>query len=108
MKLLKIAVYSEASNHAIVTPPGRQFPGAVVQGDSLSILCAEARTISMRLKDLGITDEELLHTAQEHQEKLLNRLLHYQTVLATHGIELPYSPTAAASDLITLVPEADN
>jgi hypothetical protein len=105
MKPIKLEVYSEESNHAVVRMPGRRFPGAVVQGDSLSILCAEARDISQRLKDLGTTDEELLSAAQEHQEKLLGRLLHYQEVLAAHGIELPYSSPAASSDLVVLVRE---
>ena len=105
METIQLEVYSQDSNHAIIRPPGRRFPGAVVQGDSLYILCEEAQYISQRLKELAITDEELLYAAQDHQEKLLDRLLHYQAVLAAHGIDLPYASPASLSDLVTLVPD---
>jgi hypothetical protein len=107
MKLIELEVYSEASNHAIVRPPGRRFPGSVVQGDSLSILCAEAQELSERIKTLGIQDEELLYLAQGLQEKLLGRLVHYQRVLGEHQIQLPYSRPVSAEDLVELVPPND-
>jgi len=100
-------VLSARSNHAIVQLPGRAFPGSVIQGDSLSILCAEAREISLRLKEMACQDEELLYLVQEHQEKLLGRLLNYQNVLAEHHIDLPYSGSAEESDLVILVEEGD-
>jgi hypothetical protein len=106
MKKVEIEVYSEATRSAIVRAPGRRFPGVVFQGDSLSILHANAKDLSIRLKELDVQDEELLYAAQEVQEQLLGRLLHYQQVLAAHGIELPYSGAVASSDLVRLVPEA--
>jgi hypothetical protein len=105
MKLLELEVFSEESNHAVVRAPGRKFPGAVIQGDSLSILCTEAREISRRLKTLCVDDEELLFLAQDHQEKLLHRLLHYQEVLVTNGIQLPFQRAAERTDLVSLVPD---
>lgn len=108
MKLLEMEVYSEGSNCAIVRPSGRRFPGSVVQGDSLSILCDEARDISQRLKSLEVADEELLWMAQGHQENLLNRLLHYQSVLVAHGIELPYSRAASDLDLVMLISDDED
>ena len=105
MKRVELEVYSEASNYAVMKPPGRQFPGAVVQGDSLSILCAEAKEIAQRIKALNVKDEELLYVVQHHQENLLSRLLHYQEVLAHHGIRLPYSPSASKAELVVLVPQ---
>jgi hypothetical protein len=106
MKMVELEVFSEASNHAVIRPRGRRFPGAVVQGDSLWSLCDEAKEISERLRSLEISDEELLHLAQMHQENLLSRLLHYQQVLAEHGMSLPYSTPAQASDLVTLIEES--
>ena len=106
MKREELEVFSEASNYAIVRPPGRNFPGAVIQGDSLSILCAEARAIASQVRSLKIEDEEFLYLVQEHQDKLLGRLLHYQRVLAEHGITLPYSVPAQESDLVVLVEES--
>jgi hypothetical protein len=108
MKIAELEIYSEASNHAVVKAPGRRFPGIVVQGDSLSMLSAEAKELSERLKHLRNQDEELLCLAQGLQEQLLERQLHYQQVLAEHGVALPYSEAAKASDLVVLVPEGNN
>lgn len=108
MQTIAVNVLSEQSNHAVVQMPARQFPGSVIQGDSLSILCAEAKEISARLKQSSCADEELLYLAQEHQEKLLQRLLHYQGVLAEHGISLPYTEPVGPSDLVTLVSDVDS
>src|SRR5688500_17406813 len=104
MNVVELELYSESSNHAVVRVPGRRFPGAVVQGDSLSILCAESRELSKRLRALPVYDEELFYLAQGLQEKLLDRLLHYQDVLTEHGISLPYQVPATRADLVTLVP----
>lgn len=106
MKLVELEVFSETSNYAIVRPSGRRFPGSVIQGDSLSILCEEAKQIAEQIRSLKIEDEELLYLVQDHQEKLLGRLLHYQQVLAEHSIALPYSMPAKESDLVVLVEES--
>ena len=45
MEIKQIEVYSELSNYGIVRMPGRHFPGAVIQGDSLHILCRHACSI---------------------------------------------------------------
>ena len=103
MKTESLEVYSESSNHAVIRPPGRQFPGCVIQGDTLSSLCLDARELSLRLKAIQPEDEELLWIAQGIQEQLLERLLHYQEVLAAHGISLPYSVPASESDQVVLV-----
>ena len=105
MQRVALEVYAETSNYAIVKPPGREFPGAVVQGDSLSILCAEAAEIAQRIKALNVQDEELLYLVQDHQERLLSRLIHYQEVLAQHGIRRPYAKPVSKADLVVLVPE---
>lgn len=107
MKAITLNILSEQSNHAVVQLPQRQFPGSVVQGDSLAILCSEAKEISQRLMQTGCTDEDLLYLAQEHQEKLLARLLHYQEVLAAHGIPLPYSSAAKPLDFVALLADGD-
>jgi hypothetical protein len=104
MERIELEVYSETSNHAVVKPLGREFPGTVVQGDSLSILCAEAKELSLRIKALNVQDEEFLYLAQDHQERLLSRLVHFQEVLAEHGIRLPYSEPVSTADLVVLVP----
>lgn len=107
MTTITLNILSEQSNHAVVQIPGRRFPGSVIQGDSLAILCDEAKSISARLKELACADEELLRIAQEHQEKLLTRLLHYQNILAERGIPLPYSKAATRGDIVILIDEGD-
>lgn len=107
MKTIALNVLSEQSNLAIVQMPGRKFPGCVIQGDSLAILCSEAKEISERLLQIGCADEELLCLAQEHQTKLLGRLLHYQQILSEHGIPLPCK-AAKPSDLVVLREEGDD
>lgn len=107
MTTITLSILSEQSNHAVVQVPGRRFPGSVIQGDSLAILCDEAKSLSSRLQELACADEEVLYIAQEHQEKLLRRLLHYQSVLSEHGIPLPYSKPADPGDLVVLIGEGD-
>ena len=107
MKAITLNVFSEQSNHAIVQMAGREFPGSIIQGDSLSILCAEAKEISERLLQIGCADEELLCLAQEHQEKLLERLLHYQQILSDNGVQLLYTAAAKPSDLVVLLQDGD-
>ena len=102
---MELEIYSEASNHAVIRANGRRFPGSLVQGDSLSILCSISRRISERLVLLGIVDEELLSDAQELQENLLNRILHYQAVLEKDQVDLPYERRFTPSDLVQLLPE---
>jgi hypothetical protein len=88
MERKEVEVYSEASNQGIVRMPGRQFPGCVVQGDSLAILCSFARSIHERLA--GNPDEELTIDASELLRLLEDRQRHYESVLAQHNIKLPY------------------
>jgi hypothetical protein len=102
---MELEVFSEASNHAVVRAAGRKFPGSLVQGDSLSILCSLSRRISERLVSLGVVDDRLLSDAQELQEGLLDRVLHYQLVLEKHGIGLPYAGRFTTEDFVVLLPE---
>jgi len=108
MKTIAVKVLSEQSNHAIVQLPARQFPGSVIQGDSLAILCAEAKAISQGLLQCGCADPELLGLAQEHQENLLERLLHFQQILSDNGVPLPYTTAAKPSDLVALLQDGDD
>ncbi|HSX59092.1 MAG TPA: hypothetical protein VLF18_02725 [Tahibacter sp.] len=105
MKLVEFEIYSEASNCAVVRVPGRPFPDCVVQGDSLSSLFADSKELSLRLQELGVTDENVLSLAQALQEQLLDRLVHYQRVMAVEGLALPYSTPVSERDLVALVSE---
>jgi hypothetical protein len=85
----ELEVYSEASNYAIVRMPGRNFPGCVVQGDSLNGLLSLAKSIRQRVDSSD--DEELIGETDELVELISDRLSHYESVLSEHGISLPYN-----------------
>ena len=91
MEIKPLEVYSEVSNFGIVRMPDRKFPGCVIPGDSLAILCRHAQSIVARL-EAGL-DSELQDDAVELLDSLQSRLRHYEGVLAQHGLSLPYSPT---------------
>jgi hypothetical protein len=105
MQIMSLEVYSADANFAVITPPGRKFPGCVIQGDSLRILCDLAMNVAGRVRDQLPEDEELLCDLQELVGQLVARMLHYQDVLAEHGIELPYSTPVSAADKIQLLSE---
>jgi hypothetical protein len=106
MEIQPLEVYATDSNYAVVKPPGRAFPGAVIQGDSLCHLCGLVVDIARWFRDVGPTDDpEVLGDVQELTELLVGRLLHYQQVLETHGIRLPYTRPITETDLVRLTPE---
>jgi len=106
MEVPPLEVYACDSNYAVVTPPGRQFPGSVVQGDSLRNLCHLAVRIGRCFRDARTTrDPELLGDVEELTDLLVGRLLHYQAVLAEHGIALPYAQPITEADKEALVPD---
>lgn len=102
-----LEVYSKETNYAIIKPPGRQFPGAVIQGDSLSILCSSARRIAEAVRDNKTDDEEFPAEVEDLLHSLLGRLRHYEQTLQRHGIRLPYSRPVSEADFIKLTPDDD-
>jgi hypothetical protein len=59
MMKVELEVYSDASNQAVIRPPGRKFPGSVVQGDSLESLCADAQRLSLWIKANSEADDDV-------------------------------------------------
>jgi hypothetical protein len=106
MDVEPLKVYARDSNYAIVKPPGRHFPGSVIQGDTLRELCRLAISVGQRVRDARILDEELLGDLEMLVNALVGRLLHYQRVLVAHDIEFPYSEPMTQKDLLHLVPES--
>ena len=93
MKVEKVEIYSDASNYAVMRHPGRNFPGALIQGDSLHALCVAADEACAAAKKAGCDDafEEISHV----RDALWERLNRYSQVLTEHGIQLPFSRTVA-------------
>lgn len=104
MQIKAVEVYAEDSNYAIMKPPGRRFPGCVFQGDSLHILCSQAVNVARGVRDSHAGDEVWLEDLEELVGELVDRMLHYQRVLAQHEIGLPYTTPVTEQDRITLLP----
>ncbi len=88
MEKLELEVYSRQSNSAVIKPPGRQFPGVVIQGDSLATLYGEALEVLRALRKSA--DEEAYYAALSLAETLEHHLTHYADVLQQHNIRLPF------------------
>jgi hypothetical protein len=89
MEIASVEVYSDASNFAVMRHPGRKFPGALVQGDTLFNLCKSADRACEAAKESGC--ERAFEEINQLRNDLWYRLNHYKSVLESHGIELPYS-----------------
>jgi hypothetical protein len=81
-------VLDDTPNQAVVRLAERRFPGVVLQGDSLKALyddVAEAAG-ALRAADPVRASEEIEGVLQ----RLADLLQHYESVLASAGIEVPY------------------
>lgn len=94
-----VELLSLATNACVVRTPGRNYPGVVVQGDSLAVLCDLANRVALALREQGLS-EDAQQDAQDVLDALVARLLHYQNVLAERGIPLPYGGPRRRSDFV--------
>jgi hypothetical protein len=90
MEVKPLEVYAEDSNYGVVRMPARNFPGCVIQGDSLAILYAEARRVVECVRTGATGGEECLGAVEKLHNALLDRLLHYHQLLRRQGLSLPY------------------
>jgi len=91
----EVEIYADTSNYAVMRHPGRNFPGSLIQGDSLYILCQRADGIcnAIKNKEYDQAYEEL----NELRNMLWDRLSHYKNVLNEHEIDLPFSEIPPSS-----------
>jgi predicted RNase H-like HicB family nuclease len=82
---------TSGTNFAVVQLRGRNFPGVVVQGDSLSVLVAELRGILTLLE--ADDKAEAIDVTQQLFEHYSDVLQTYEFTCKKHGIELPYNQT---------------
>lgn len=105
MEIQSLEVYSSESNYAIIKPPGRHFPGCVIQGDSLSILCRKVQGIAEAAKRGDMQNPDFLDDVKDLNNALIGRIIHYQQVLAQHGIALPFGRPFTGADLFPVTLE---
>ena len=108
MDIEPLEIYAHDSNYAVIKTPSRNYPGCVIQGDSLAILCRMAKNIAKFAANTNINNENFLENVQELNNSLVDRLLHYQDVLSKHGIDFPHVHPFEKNDLVDLIPQDDD
>jgi hypothetical protein len=83
-----VEVFSDAVNRWILRTPGRNFPGVVIQGDTLRNLYRNAKGVHALAQHHS--DEDLLDEVDSLCGTLREMLVHYEQVLKAHDMELPY------------------
>jgi hypothetical protein len=82
-------ILSHYSNSGIVQMPGRQFPGIVMQGDSISSLHG---CLVLALADAKKRrDEDTFYELYPFVKILEGQLLHYEQALKASGMRFPYA-----------------
>jgi hypothetical protein len=84
-----VEIYSDRTNAAVMRHPGRNFPGVLVQGDTLYLMCQSADGLCKAAR--GALPEEEFDELNRLRNSLWDFLNHYKQVLAEHQIRLPFS-----------------
>jgi len=89
MKKESVEIYSDATNQAVIKHPGRNYPGVLIQGDTLYFLCQSLDEACKSIKEKDY--ENAYDEINELRNALWEKLNHYKVVLGEHDIELPFS-----------------
>jgi len=88
-----VELLSRQTNFAIVQLPERNYPGVVVQGDTLNALVRSMERMAKLLEANQVVD--LAAEIEDVREQLSEALTHYEAVCAARRISLPYSKPSA-------------
>ncbi|MER5604317.1 hypothetical protein [Streptomyces sp. NPDC002265] len=88
MARVEAELFTDGGNDAVVRLPGRNFPGVLIQGDTLSILQADVAEL-VELCAAGDV-EEAQHVASLIHADLGAKLVRYTEALEAHGISRPF------------------
>ncbi len=89
MKKEEVEIYSDTTNQSVMKHPGRNYPGVLIQGDTLYSYCQSLDEACRDLKSKNI--EEAFDEINVIRNALWGKLNHYKAVLGEHNIELPFS-----------------
>lgn len=87
-KMKEFELLNDATNAVVAKHIERNFPGVLLQGDTLKALLDDVGEI--RKEAVAGDIEAVKETSEVIEEKLTELLLHYEKVLEEHGCELPY------------------
>jgi hypothetical protein len=88
MTKIEVESFSAATNAAVIRLPGRQFPGLLMQGDSLKILVDSVDDLLRLAGRLKIP--ELANTVTELGQILNDYKRVYEQALRQNNCPLPY------------------
>lgn len=88
MRVEPVEIYSDRSNAAIMRHPGRNFPGVLVQGDTLWTLASRADWLCKNVR--GRISAEAYQELNDLRNALQSFLSHYKETLTSHGMRLPF------------------
>ena len=80
----EVEILSDASNHAVMKHPDRNYPGRLIQGDSLHILCSTADEVRQEIEKGDI--EEAKAALDSLRTLLWERYKHYIQICNKSGI----------------------
>lgn len=84
----KFELLSDATNAVVARYVERNFPGVLIQGDTLKILFDDLEELREEIHSGDI--ESAKEVSNVLHEKLFHLLSHYENVLSDHELELPY------------------
>ena len=88
MKSIQVDVLLEAINCPVVQMPGRNYPGIVIQGDTLRSLLAEVEDVAVLCGDVG--KPGLSDAVTGIKEMLIGYVRVYEHAMKEAGRSLPY------------------
>jgi hypothetical protein len=88
MTKLQVELFTDQGNNAVVRLPGRQYPGVLIQGDSLAHLVGLVREASESL--IRGSREDAENALGELGPALKHALERYESAVKAHGMALPY------------------
>ena len=91
MDTVSAELLTDGGNGAVVRLPGRQFPGVLLQGDTLSILRADVADLAAAAARPEPDRDELREGLRLLLADLDGLVDRYEAALAAHGIPLPYA-----------------
>ena len=86
---------SPQHNFAVVQLPQRQFPGVVIQGDTLNGLVGQLARMKSLLAASDL--QELASEIDDMSDLLASALTSYILICARNSIALPFEPTSFAA-----------
>ncbi|MDF9817130.1 hypothetical protein [Streptomyces sp. SPB162] len=88
MERVEAELFTDGGNDAVVRLPGRNFPGVLIQGDTLRILQTDVAELA-ELCAAGDLEEARLVARLLHTD-LGEKLQRYTEALEAHGISRPF------------------